>query len=143
MDINIKDFHPAHAVGFGVLAGYIAQRYGYNPYKTGVFVGVGSYVYMDKFGHTLKPWKNKNNNNKAKLENITGIVPYTDPDKTDNKQPQTTSTELLSSDYYDGFNDRLADALKKGYSDLNDYVALHKNDSNLADEIYQDLGVMI
>lgn len=132
--------HPYHAVGLGIIAGIVARQYNYNPYTTGAFVGVGTYLYMEKYGHSL-PWTNTEN--KSKIESTTGIIPYIDPNKTDQKQEHTTSTPLMPADYYENFNDRLSDALKKGYSDLNDYVALHKNDSNLADEIYKDLGIII
>jgi len=142
VDLNmntLKEFHPLHAVGFGILGGFIGKRYGYDFYKTAGIIGVGSYAYMSTFGHSV-PWNNNNNN---KIEKESGIVPYTDPDKVKQQQPNTTSTQLLPADYYDGFDDRLASALKKGYSDLNDYVTQHKNDTNLADELYRDLGIQI
>lgn len=139
---DLKNFHPAHAIGFGLLAGYVGQRYGYDFKKTTGIVAIGTYAYMNTYGHTLTPWKS-NDKDSSKVYNGSGIVMYTDPSKTKQVQPNSTATPIFDTDYYDGFDDRLQDALQKGYTNLNDYVAEHKSDTNLADEIYTDLGIQI
>jgi hypothetical protein len=140
---KLLSFHPIHALGFGVLGGFIGQKYGgYDFKKTTAIVGIGTYAYMNTYGHTLTPWKN-NDKTQPKVYDTSGIVLYTDPEKTKQVQPNSTSTPIFDSDYYDGFDDRLKDALQKGYTNLNDYVAEHKSDANLGYEIYTNLGIQI
>lgn len=143
-DIKQKflNFHPAHAIGFGLLAGTIAQKNNMDFKKTALIVSIGSYAYMNTYGHIL-PWNIKN----SSAQTTSGILVVADPEKikTDPSHDNTSVTPHFDKDYYDGFDMRLKDAMKKGYGDLNDYIAQHSTEGavDLAEGIYRELGMTI
>jgi hypothetical protein len=137
---KLMNFHPLHAVGFGLLGGYIGSKYGYDFKKTAGFVGVGSWLYMSKVGHVL-PW-----NVEPEYKPVSsGIVLQPDNIDREKQFDNTTSTPMFSPDYYEGFEERLQYTIDKGYTNVKDYVATHSNLSgvSLADGLYRELNLTI
>ena len=141
---KILSFHPLHAVGFGVLGGYIASKYGYDFKTSAALVSIGSYAYMNKFGHTLNFWNN-NDNDKSSVGPVSGVVVVNEPTK--QVADATTATTIEKVSYYDGFDNALTDALMKDKGNLRDWIAqpVHKDlhGDKLANAIYHDLGIII
>jgi hypothetical protein len=103
----LMNFHPLHAVGFGVLGGYIGQKYGYDFTRTAAVVSVGTYAYMNKYGHALPGA----NNEGANTEPVSGILLVTEPTK---GFDSTTATPQEKVSYYNDIDREIAAAKQRG-----------------------------
>jgi hypothetical protein len=102
----LMNFHPAHAVGFGLLGGYVGQRYGYDFKKTAAVVAIGTYGYMRTYGHALP-----GANNQATTEPVSGILLVTEPTK---GVDSTTATPQEKVSYYNDIDREIAAAKQRG-----------------------------
>jgi len=104
----LLNLHPLHAVGFGVLGGYVGQRYGYDFTRTAAVVAVGTYSYMRVYGHSLPGGAN---NEGAETGEVSGILLVTEPTK---GVDSTTSTPQEKVSYYNDIDREIAAAKQRG-----------------------------